>query len=97
MRGYDDNDMHWDGGVWLGMSLMMTIFLLALAVMVYFAARWIRDTGQPADRTTTRSTGPSGAQQSEAEQALALRFARGEIDAEEFHQRSEMLRVHRSG
>ena len=78
--------MGWDGswgvGGWLAMSLMMLVFWgVPIALVVWL----IRGSFRPrqADGTTLRSS---------AEQVLAERYARGEIDEEEFTRRGEVLR-----
>lgn len=78
--------MGWDGswgvGGWLAMSLMMLVFWgVPIALVVWL----IRSSFHPrqAAGTTPRSS---------AEQVLAERYARGEIDEEEFTRRSEVLR-----
>ena len=78
--------MGWDGswgvGGWLVMSLMMLVFW---GVPIALVAWLIRSSLHPrqAAGTTSRSS---------AEQVLAERYARGEIDEEEFTRRSEVLR-----
>ena len=74
--------MWWQGGGWgwsgwLFMTLTMLVFWGAIAWIVVTLVR--------------RSSGSRGAAPS-AEQILAERFARGEIDAEEYRRRLETLR-----
>ena len=78
--------MGWDGswgvGGWIAMSLMMLVFWgVPIALVVWL----IRSSFHPrqAAGATSRSS---------AEQVLAERYARGEIDEEEFSGRSEVLR-----
>ena len=70
----------WSAGDWVAMSAMMIVFwggLIALAVWVVRSVR--PDRGQaPAER---------------ADALLAERFARGEIDGEEFTRSRELLRT----
>lgn len=79
--------MDWDGGWgiggWLTMSLMMLVFWGGLVVLVVFLVRGSDRSGAPS-QTTTPGRG--------ADQLLAERFARGEIDEEEFTRRREVLR-----
>ena len=80
--------MGWDGGWgvggWLVMGLMMlVVWIVPIALLVWLIVRnFQHDPGQTA-RSTPRST---------ADQILAERYARGEIDEEEFTRRSEVLR-----
>jgi len=66
------------------MTLMMVVFwggLIALVVLV------VRSTFRPSQATGTTPPGSS------ADQVLAERFARGEIDEDEFARRREVLRT----
>ena len=74
----------WGAGDWLGMSLMM----VAVAGLLVALAVWlVRSSRQPADRR-----GDVPPTTSRAEDVLAERFARGDIDAEEFTRDREVLR-----
>jgi len=82
MMGWDDG---WGTGVWLAMSLMMVTMVAFWAGLIAFVAWLVRGSryegprespGDPADR---------------ADELLAQRFARGEIDEEEFVRRRELL------
>ncbi len=70
-------DGGWGWAAWLTMTLTMLAFWGLLAWVVVALAR--RPSGQPTSRPT-------------AEEVLAERFARGEIDEEEYRRRREMLR-----
>lgn len=75
--------MGWDGWGfgWLGMSLMMlVVWGVPIALVVWLILGNLHP-GQAA-RSTPRSS---------ADQILADRYARGEIDEEEFTRRSEVL------
>lgn len=77
--------MGWDGGWgvggWLGMSLMMlVVWGLPIALVVWLIL------GNVHPGQTTRST-----PRSSADQILAERYARGDIDEEEFARRSDAL------
>jgi putative membrane protein len=84
--------MMWDygpgWGSWLGM-IVTTVLLWGLIVAAIVAlVRYIgstRDIGRP--HATNRPADP--------EEVLAERFARGEIDADEYKQRLELLRTRR--
>ncbi len=81
MMGWYHNGMGWGG--WLVMSLAMVAFwgLVIWALVVIF--RGARDTD-----TTTSS------RQRDPLAILDERFARGEIDADEYHARQGILRAH---
>jgi putative membrane protein len=72
---------------WIWMMLVMVVFwgLVIFAVVALF-------------RGTSRSGTPSGTapQQQDPLELLDGRFARGEIDAEEYHARRDVLREARS-
>lgn len=79
MMGWYQDGMGWGG--WIAMSLVMVAFwaLVVFAVVVIFRG--------------TSSTSPSdGSASRDPMQILGERFARGEIDAEEYHDRAEVLR-----
>jgi putative membrane protein len=74
--------MWWPGGSWgwAGWLLMILPMRAFWAVIAWFVVALVR-----------RSSGPPGTSPS-AEEILAQRFARGEIDAEEHRKRLETLR-----
>ncbi len=78
MMGYYDGD--WGLGDWLAMSAMMLVFWGSVIVLVVWATRSFRSGDQQAGG---RGAGP--------DEVLAERYARGEIDDEEFHRRRELL------
>jgi putative membrane protein len=73
----------WGAGDWVAMSLMMVVFWGGLVALVVWLVRSFRD-----DRDRTPDV-PSPTQH--AEELLAERFARGEIDGEEFTRSRELL------
>ncbi|MEV7242242.1 SHOCT domain-containing protein [Streptomyces sp. NPDC093248] len=78
-----DHDAGWG---WFAMSVGMLLFwalIVALGVLLYRALARPREGGAPAG---TRPAGPA------AEHLLAERFARGEIDEEEYRRRLAVLR-----
>jgi putative membrane protein len=75
---YDYGGMH--GGGWAVMVLMMVVFWALLAALVWWLVRGSRD-----GDAVVRRTGPS------PEDVLAQRYARGEIDDEEFERRRAAL------
>ncbi|MGB7754447.1 MAG: SHOCT domain-containing protein [Salinisphaera sp.] len=85
--GYYGPGMMWNGG-WIGMffaPLMMIIFFGAVIVLVVVAIRWL--TGMGAHHSYL-DTGP---QKNKALEILKERFARGEIDKEEFQDKKKHL------
>jgi putative membrane protein len=75
------NDGNWGVGSWLVMILMMLAFWGGLVVLVVWL---VRNHRHDSAHATSRQGGLAG-----ADSVLAERFARGEIDEDEFtHQRS---------
>jgi putative membrane protein len=69
----------WGPGAWIWLAAMALFWGSLLAVAVYLIRR------RPAAATSGGGTGP-------AEMTLAERYARGEIDAEEYRRRQAVLR-----
>jgi putative membrane protein len=74
----------WGWGYWLGMGVTMVLFwglvIIGIVALVrYIGSTW--DTGRP-----PRETGPA-----RPEEVLAQRYARGEIDDDEYMRRRELL------
>jgi putative membrane protein len=88
MWGDYERPMHdgWSVGGWLLMVLVLLFFLALLATVVYLLLRGQERPG-PAE--------PRGHRPSlhTAEQLLAERYARGELDEEEYRHRREVLRL----
>jgi putative membrane protein len=81
-----------DGWGWAGWALMtvgMVAFWALVITAVVFGVRYLSGT-----RGTTAN--PPGSGPSSAEDLLAERFARGEIDDNEYRQRLSALRDHRT-
>lgn len=66
----------WGWGGWVAGAIMMLIFWGGLAALILLALR------RPGDGRTS----------DDPERILAARFARGEIDEEEYHRRLRILR-----
>ncbi|MFQ5773728.1 MAG: SHOCT domain-containing protein [Kiloniellaceae bacterium] len=87
-QGHDWYGPAWHGG-WFGMffgPLMMIVFIAVIVVLAVLAVRWLGGAGHgPA-------AGPRGAAGKTPLEILEERFARGEIDKDEFEERRSMLR-----
>lgn len=83
---WNDHDMGGWGyaGMGLGMLLFWGLLIAGLAVMIRFSLGDYRD----------RSSRPETPQPPQAEETLAQRFARGEIDEKEYAERLAILRTH---
>lgn len=75
----------WGWGAWLAMAILMLVFwgIVAAAVVVF-----VRSLGRHRE---DHSPGAS-AREDQASRILDERFARGEIDAEEYRSRRDLLR-----
>ncbi len=78
------NHAGWGAGDWLAMSLMMLVFWGLVIGLVIWLVRSIRS-----DRVTDHRPTDTPAQP--ADEVLAQRFARGEIDADEYTRRRALL------
>ena len=81
MMGWDDGG--WGVGDWVAMGLMMLVFWGLLAVLVVWLVR--SSSGKPGGPVQQQNP-PS------PDVVLADRFARGEINEDEFTRRRELLR-----
>jgi putative membrane protein len=82
---YDWHDQ-WGWGAWLAMGLMMLAFWGLLAALVVYV---IRSSGHRATDQPRIDTPP----EDQALRILDERFARGDIDAEEYTLRRDLLRA----
>ena len=78
---------NWGWGGWVLMAAGMVVFWALVITAVVLAVRYLAG-----PRGTDAS--PSGSGQTRAEELLAERFARGEIDETEYRQRLSLLREH---
>ena len=78
----------WGAGDWVAMSLMMLLVWVLLVALVVWLIRSFRN-----EPTRTDAERPAVAR---ADEVLAERFARGEIDEDEFTHRRELLSSGRS-
>lgn len=91
MCGYGWGNGWHSGWGWGGimMSALMVVLIIAVVVAIVFAARYLSGSSAVHHRG---GPGPDGMR---AEDRLADRFARGEIDEDEFRRRMTLLREHR--
>jgi putative membrane protein len=76
------HDGGWGPGAWIAMAFVMVVFWGAVVTAIVFAVRGWHN--QP--------TGSPGPTTSDAQRILDERFARGEIDADEYQHRRDLLR-----
>lgn len=81
MMGYYNGD--WGVGEWLAMSAMMLLFWGSVIGLVVWVSQNLRGESRQADS----SAGP--------DEVLAERYARGDIDEDEFRRRRELLQTTR--
>ena len=75
----------WGAGDWVAMSFMMIVFWGVLAALVVWLVRSSRNGRDSTAGLGVRSVAPR------ADEVLAARFARGDIDADEFGRRRVLL------
>ncbi len=92
MDGYGSDS--WGAGGWLLMALLMLGFWSVVVFGVIAVIRSLQDNPQARSHPSQSPppTPPTAAPTSDAERLLAERFARGEIDAEEYTARRDLLR-----
>jgi putative membrane protein len=83
------------GGLEIVRILFMFGFLLLLAVLAYFFIRHF-DHNQQHQHNHVGSTSGSSSSDSAASEVLKMRFAKGEIDEDEFTRRMNLLRDHQT-
>ena len=89
---YDDHmwGYNWGWGEWILMTSLMVVFWAAVITAIVLAVRYLANARSSGDGRSR----PSGPEQSRAEQVLGERFARGEIDDDEYRSRMKTLREH---
>ena len=85
MNGWHDGG-GWGPGAWIAMGLMMLAFWGLVAFLVVYV---VRNLGHHHDERTSAGV----AAPDQALRVLDERFARGEIDADEYTQRRDLLRA----
>ena len=85
MWGYD-----WGWGAWLVMSVGMVLFWGLVIAGIVVLVRYLSGTGQGGPPASSPDPGRPSAQE-----LLDERFARGEIDQDEYTRRRELLRAGR--
>ena len=78
---------NWGWASWIMMAVGMVVFWALVITAVVLAVRYLA--GSPGTDTS-----PSGSGRTRAEELLAERLARGEIDENEYRQRLSLLREH---
>ena len=73
---------NWDGGAWLTMGFGMIVWLVLGVVVVWLIVRGL---------SAIERTRSDGAPKATPDEILRERFARGEIDADEFERRLSLL------
>ncbi|MFF4762304.1 SHOCT domain-containing protein [Streptomyces sp. NPDC001292] len=90
MMWYDGG---WSWGGWLVMTVITVLFWAVLIVALIALVRYL--TGARHQPGPPPPSGEGGWQDRRAESLLAERFARGEIDEDEYKRRLALLREHR--
>lgn len=85
--GYHNSDMMWGGG-WAGMGFGLIVMIVVIAAVVALIVLLVRWLGGPGHGDHGRYMAPHG---KTALDILKERFARGEIDKEEFEERRRTL------
>lgn len=93
MCGWNGNGWMWNGGYggwgWAGWTLTAVVFVLLFAALITAAVAGVRYVTGSGHRV------PASRSARAAEDVLAERFARGEVDEDEYRQRAMALREHR--
>ncbi|MFI1536732.1 SHOCT domain-containing protein [Streptomyces anandii] len=92
MMWYDGG---WGWGGWIVMAVFMVLFWAVLIFALIALVRYLAGTRHPWQPGPPPPSGEGGGQDRRAENVLAERFARGEIDEDEFKRRLALLREHR--
>ncbi|WP_308314228.1 hypothetical protein [Streptomyces sp. GbtcB7] len=85
----------WGWGGWFAMAIFMVLFWVLVIAGVVVLVRYLTGSHRPHQGGPSAGTGEAGWGSRRAEDVLAERFARGEIDEDEFKRRLTLLREHR--
>ncbi|MFJ5518656.1 SHOCT domain-containing protein [Streptomyces griseoluteus] len=88
-------DGGWGWGGWMMMTVAMVLFWAVLIVGVVALVRYVAGSRRRQEPGSPSPRGEGGWQDRGAESLLAERFARGEIDEDEYRRRLAVLREHR--
>ncbi|MGV9562642.1 SHOCT domain-containing protein [Streptomyces sp. NPDC003480] len=92
MMWYDGG---WGWGGWIVMTVFMVLFWAVLIVGLIALVRYLAGARHHQQPGSPPPPGEGGWQDRGAENLLAERFARGEIDEDEYKRRLAVLREHR--
>ncbi|UFR06835.1 hypothetical protein KBP30_39205 [Streptomyces sp. Go40/10] len=92
MMWYDGG---WGWGGWIVMTVVMVLFWAVLIVGLIALVRYLNGARHHQQPGPPASSADGGWQAGRAENLLAERFARGEIDEDEYKRRLAFLREHR--
>ncbi|MGW0210317.1 SHOCT domain-containing protein [Streptomyces sp. NPDC003233] len=92
MMWYDGG---WGWGGWVVMTVFMVLFWAVLIIGLVVLVRYLAGARHHQQPGLSPPPGEGGWQDRRAENLLAERFARGEIDEEEYKRRLALLREHR--
>ncbi|MEU2772012.1 hypothetical protein ABZ646_03580 [Streptomyces sp. NPDC007162] len=92
MMWYDGG---WGWGGWFVMTVFMVLFWAVLIVGLIALVRYLAGTRHHQQADLPPPSGEGRSQDRRAEDLLAERFARGEIDDDEYKRRLGLLREHR--
>ena len=76
------HDGGWGPGAWIAMAFVMVVFWGAVVTAIVFAVR----------ASQHQPTAPGTSTSNDAQRILDERFARGEIDVDEYQRRRDVLR-----
>ncbi|MFG2951963.1 SHOCT domain-containing protein [Streptomyces adustus] len=92
MMWYDGG---WGWGGWFFMAMFMVLFWALVIAAIVALFRYCSGAHHDRQSPRPRSSGEQGWGSSRAEDLLAERFARGEIEEDEYKRRLALLREHR--
>ncbi|SFE81659.1 SHOCT domain-containing protein [Streptomyces mirabilis] len=85
----------WGWGGWIVMAMFMVLFWALVIAGVVALVHYLTGSRQGHQNSLPPSSGESGWGSRRAEDLLAERFARGEIEEDEYKRRLVLLREHR--